>query len=663
MTGERRMSRLRWGLWILILVFIGVAAGAGRIWLSDFTAVNGDFQTYNVLRRFLDGQVPYRDFTNYLGMGVLWLNAPFLLLHNTFTASLFLTNAVTAVLCSVTVWLVLWLMTRRQTLAMAVGALTPFLYRWTLTQESFSLFVPGVSMRMVRGFLPVLLAGLLLLVARKSGWDSLDWFHRRSSMTLCGAALGLLAVWSNDFGYAALGAGMCILLVLTLFRNGKRRPLEKLADYLSFLGSAAAGYLLMVTVITAGSPGSFFSQSAGVAGDQFWYYGMSVNKLFTLKDLLVGSPEGTGQLLISGVALTVFVVLFVLGRLTLRGVAVLFLELTGLFAQLIYVYGSGSHLVDFMRLLHALLLIGLGLRALLFLGERLPEGWLPRWLPAAASGAVMAVLLLGAGWRAAEEVLPLTGPREGTYVAELDGWFTEGEGLRSVAQFLEGERYFSTYASALDTMQGCFQPTGTDYIIHALGAEQREAYLEDFAAGEYPYAVTIRKDYAKSLWEWWVQRANWYFYRELYANYVPVTQNDYALVWERREGGALLESRDYTLTTRRLDDSSVRVEIELGPSLADLELVADVALTYETDHSAPSLHYAVMIEDGTLWGYDGVYYLDESAGQTRIPVIIREGRGSVTVTARPGGRCALQSVTAQVEQLFDQSRMDNAFFG
>ena len=98
MTGERRMSRLRWGLWILILVFIGVAAGAGRIWLSDFTAVNGDFQTYNVLRRFLDGQVPYRDFTNYLGMGVLWLNTPFLLLHNTFTASLFLTNAVTAVL-------------------------------------------------------------------------------------------------------------------------------------------------------------------------------------------------------------------------------------------------------------------------------------------------------------------------------------------------------------------------------------------------------------------------------------------------------------------------------------------------------------------------------------------------------------------------------------
>lgn len=98
--------------------------------------------------------MPYRDFSNYLGMGVLWVNFPFLLLHNTFTASLFITNAVTAVACSVTVWLLLWLTTRRQTLSMAIGALTPLLYQWEVTRNIFILFVPGASMRMVRAFLP-----------------------------------------------------------------------------------------------------------------------------------------------------------------------------------------------------------------------------------------------------------------------------------------------------------------------------------------------------------------------------------------------------------------------------------------------------------------------------------------------------------------------------
>lgn len=74
---QRRLGWAQWALWILVLVLIGVAAGAERIWLSDFLAINGDFQNYNILRRFLDGQVPYRDFTNYLGMGVLCWTRPF----------------------------------------------------------------------------------------------------------------------------------------------------------------------------------------------------------------------------------------------------------------------------------------------------------------------------------------------------------------------------------------------------------------------------------------------------------------------------------------------------------------------------------------------------------------------------------------------------------
>lgn len=658
-----RVRRIRWAVWVVILLAIGAAAGAQRIWLSDFVAINGDFQTYNVLRRFLDGQVPYRDFSNYLGMGVLWVNFPFLLLHNTFTASLFITNAVTAVACSVTVWLLLWLTTRRQTLSMAIGALTPLLYQWEVTRNIFILFVPGASMRMVRAFLPVLLAGLLLFASRRSGWDGLDWFHSRRSMCLCGGVLGAAAVWANDFGYSAIGAGICILFVLTVFRNPGRRPLQKLADYLSFLGCAAAAFLVMVTVVTAGSPQSFFSQSAGVASWQFWYYNMNKFKFFTLEELLLGNPQIFRQFVAAAVILLVFVVLFLLNRLTLRGVAVLFIQLTGFFAQLLYGYGSGHFLSGFLHMTNVLIAAGALLRLLLLALERLPlpPDRLPRWLPAAASGAVLLPLCALSVHAAWEEAAPLYGPREGTYVAQLDGWFTNGEQLLETAQILDAP-FFSTYASALETIQGVFQPSGTDYIIHALGDRQRQDYLDTFRSGDYPYAVTIRKEY--NLWEWWIQRANWDFYRELFSGYVPVHTSDYALIWQRQEdSGAVLDSQDVTVETRRVSEDAIEIQITAGESLAGMELVADLALSYETGHTDPSLHYAAMIQDGTLPGYDGVYYLREGEQSTHIPVIIKDGVGQVTVVARPEERSRLVSVSAGVECLFDQSVLQNAFFG
>lgn len=658
---DRRVRWVKWALWVLILLAIGLAAGAGRIWLSDFIAINGDFQTYNVLRRFLDGQVPYRDFTNYLGMGVLWLNAPFLLLRNTFTASLFITNALTAVLCSVTVWLIVWLVTRRQTLSMAVGALTPLFYQLTGAQGVFLLFIPGTSMRMARAFLPVLLAGVLLLATYRGGWDSLSVFHSRRAMALCGGALGLGAVWANDFGYSSIGAGMCILLVLTIFRNRERRPAQKLLDYLCFLGCAAAAYLLMVTAVTCGSPQSFFSQSAGVTSYQFWYYNILIQKFFTLKELLTGSPETARQLLAAAVILSAFVVLYVLDRLTVRGICLLYIELTAFFAHLLYGYGSGHYLSGFLRMVNVLFLIGLALRLALKLLDRLPWKKLPRRLPTAAAAAVLAALCLWNGNQAREKTAALFGPREGDYVPALDGWFSNGGQLMELAGLLEGEAFFSTYATALETINGVYQPSGTDYIIHALGDRQREAYLENFLTGEYPYAVTIRKDY--NLWEWWVQRANWYFYRALYADYVPAFAGEYAQVWRRQAGGARLDSTDYTVTTQRVSGSAVRISIQTGETLAGQELVADVALGYETRRTGFSLHHAVMIDDGTLWEDDGVYFLREGSQSTHIPILIRDGVGEATVVARPEEESALLSVTARVEQLFDQALMDSAFYG
>ena len=43
---------------LLLCITNGMSAGTD----ADFYAVNGDFQNYNVVRRLLDGQTPFKEF-------------------------------------------------------------------------------------------------------------------------------------------------------------------------------------------------------------------------------------------------------------------------------------------------------------------------------------------------------------------------------------------------------------------------------------------------------------------------------------------------------------------------------------------------------------------------------------------------------------------------
>ncbi len=76
-----------------ILFILAIIVGVNRIKLSNFNPINGDFQNYNPIRRFLNGQIPYKDFAVYLGTGHLIVLSFFqLILGNNFTTSLFITN-------------------------------------------------------------------------------------------------------------------------------------------------------------------------------------------------------------------------------------------------------------------------------------------------------------------------------------------------------------------------------------------------------------------------------------------------------------------------------------------------------------------------------------------------------------------------------------------
>ena len=70
---------------------------------------------------------------------------------------------------------------------------------------------------------------------------------------------------------------------------------------------------------------------------------------------------------------------------------------------------------------------------------------------------------------------------------KFGGIMTElGDDILATEAFLNGEEFWSTYASAQEVQQGTFQPSGTDYIIHVMGDRQREEYLNKFKTRGFP---------------------------------------------------------------------------------------------------------------------------------------------------------------------------------
>lgn len=62
---------------IIILISICLLHSLSVAHYVDFYPINGTFQNFNPVRRLLDGQVPYKDFQDYLGMGHLYTGAIF----------------------------------------------------------------------------------------------------------------------------------------------------------------------------------------------------------------------------------------------------------------------------------------------------------------------------------------------------------------------------------------------------------------------------------------------------------------------------------------------------------------------------------------------------------------------------------------------------------
>lgn len=645
----------------LLLLFLH-ALNAGHY--CQFYPINGTFQNFNPIRRLLSGQIPYRDFQDYLGLGHLYVGSIFTVLFGgNFRASLiafsFLTLACFSLLSFVTAYAVF----KRKESAIAVTNLVLVLL---LVQPLFFSNVlvgtteirdalnqaldTGTSARFVRGLILPLSCGLLLLGKKLLAsrlFSTRNWIYA----ALTGVVAGVSFVWSNDFG---ISCWLCLAVMTFWYTLSLKRKLLPALQYtgVELLFSLAA-LILTVELCTLGHLGEWIRATFGTGGYQHWYY--NSDKSYYIWDLE-----------------TSFVMLFQAG-LCLYYLAKIWgsRERSG---SIPIKYGilAYENMASFCAAQEYKLLSGGYSRAIalsvLFLtvlfesmdfclrGQLKSRG--RHVILSLSTIASLACIVSGAK---DEFVFAHLTEKEGTYVEALGGNNTTlGADLLKTDEFLNGDSFFSTYASAQEVVSGIFQPSGTDYIIHVLGDSQRERYLDAFHEENFRYAVTINETLTD--WEYWVQRANWFLYRELYAEWHPVFANSYEVYWEKNTAEESSTRNDsFQIQVEYLDDATAKLIILCDSAVNG---IADVYIDYEvcsngTLTSRFNFQRLLTVRNtGACCASNPKVYecnnLREKSAEY-IPIPVANGYGEVTLTANPSQSVSLNLKEFRCDTIFTTS--------
>ena len=192
-----------------------------------------------------------------------------------------------------------------------------------------------------------------------------------------------------------------------------------------------------------------------------------------------------------------------------------------------------------------------------------------------------------------------------------------------------------------------FQPSGVDYIIHVLGDDAREKYLNSFLDGNCKYAATIREEY--TTWEYWIRSANWFFYRELYQRYYPISTNSYQMIW-RKNGGdrAPEENIDIEIEVEQIDCSTVRIKLFGDKSLNGF---ADVKVTYHSERSG-SLRSRFIFQNMVSVGSSSALWNIRPEGAEYLPIEIINGSGEIILTSQPKTDTMLSVSRAECQAIY-----------
>lgn len=272
---------------LLILLCLAHALAAGHT--CDFWPINGTFQNFNPARRLLAGQIPYRDFSDYLGLGHLYAGSIFTFLFGkNYQASLVAFSFLTILSFSMLSFFIGFSILRSKANALALTDIfvivlfvqPPFYANGVLTGAFMrnalnAALGVGNSCRFVRGMiLPIFI--LLFLIGEKyiSKFLESRAEFKKYEAYIYSASFGLLAgfsfLWSNDYGISAFVCSFAGFLWCALCKWRKAKKVFLFFGIFAF--SALLGAFLFGEIFTLGHFHLWLKNTFGVGDFQRWYY-------------------------------------------------------------------------------------------------------------------------------------------------------------------------------------------------------------------------------------------------------------------------------------------------------------------------------------------------------------------------------------------------------
>lgn len=680
------MRRLApWAALLILLAGFAAVRGLEDCFVIDYNITNGDFQNYNPVRHLLAGQAPYADFTVYLGAGELYgMAAILLLVGNTFARSMFAAEFLTWFCFELLVLAVCRAVFRT---GRAARAMTAALSAYCLLAVQGT-NLPGMdwlrnllgyasssgnSARMIRsGALPiaVLLCGVALCLWRafppKADAKGLRKYLPLGPTLAVPFIAGAMVPWSNDMG-ASMYLAVSLAYGLFLLRQYGTKIKTVALRVGQYIVVSVLGLGISVTLISWGHPLSWLRQARGVSAYQAWYYGSGQGeKLYYLSELNLNWSFWVMLALAVVFAVVIFRARSQENAVRAAGLFALCLGMA--FWNILYcLLSSAQNGPDGgAKALLAILVPVFAAAGLAWLAGHKERVFalLRRGLPPVAALFGCVVLALGT-WQQIDA--RIQGREEGyTRVDSLGGWLGDNAAKLATEQsILAGRTVWSTYASALEAMEGQLQPSGTDYIIHVLGDSQRVAYLQQFQAGGFDLVQT--PSYKVTSYERWSRNANWWFYRELYRYWVPVGNTFVCggmhIFWQRNgvdNDMGVATTVDIDQTAENVVTITITADDPTFCGVADLTL--HYSHTVDADfllrggvgsylHVSPDTEKRLCEESGRD-SLNCEFFIPTDKDTYSIPVTMENGVGTVTLTSLPGDAAHLTVSSAEVTGTF-----------
>lgn len=638
---------------ILLLICFNNALLAGAN--ADFFPVNGDFQNYNVVRRFLDGQVPFMDFACYLGCGHLYLGSAltflvggldtdlmdskfafrFLSTFSFILISVVIIKSIIQNKLSLTLFMTLWI----------VLLSIPFMY---LDRDVpiCEFFLYSNSARGIRGMAPAIFIILIVLLTK------IDYIFKVKfpSPIVFGVPTGIIVFYSNCYG---MGSAFCAIIIYIISIIFSDRSLKgKTNCIFSYILVTAITFLIVGLIVTKGNINYYIHSLIGTGGMQAWYY--IANKTYYIYAIDIYSlPQG----IIAFLYLILYTKNIGNERKRVRFGIPLFMNAVAFVTANEYKLLSGGYIHEVSSVILFFTIFAEICRYLLDVHKNFIT---IHYVTFRKYGLYFTILtFLGFTLAACGIIYKKTACL--TDVKHVGKMTELGTSILSTDEFMrKDDVVFSTYASGLEAYRGQFQPTGYDYIIHVLGNDAIKQYMSDFNEGKFDYVATQRETY--TFWEYWIINENWYFYRELFRNYEPVYANKYELFWRKRRK-ELNNACNAKLKIDKLSDNKIKLFIEAK----DIKYGrADVELSYQVkkDKSFRSLltlnsmmhvdnsnHLKISQVKENEW-VDSFYYLDKKANGNHISVAIIDGYGEITLTSQPEKNTYIDEFDAKLIGVF-----------